>query len=78
MWPAFMAVYARELSFSSMGKSGKPWLRLMAPHSCARLLITVKMVVPTWGSLLVRYTARNYVVGRVCTTGKGVCIFDAA
>jgi hypothetical protein len=34
-----------------MGKSGKPWPRLMALCSVASLLMTVKMVVPTLGSL---------------------------
>jgi hypothetical protein len=34
----------------SQSKSGKPWPRLTAPFSAASADITVKMVVPTWGS----------------------------
>src|SRR5579859_7375785 len=37
-----------------MGKSGNPWPRLTAPDSAANEDITVKIVVPTWGSLLIR------------------------
>jgi hypothetical protein len=34
----------------SAWKSGKPCERLIAPQSAASFDITVKMVVPTWGS----------------------------
>jgi hypothetical protein len=37
---------------SGTGKSGKPWPRLTAPCSAASCDITVKMVVPTFGSLV--------------------------
>ncbi|WJN75338.1 hypothetical protein OH687_00640 [Burkholderia anthina] len=33
----------------SQSKSGKPWPRFTAPFSAASALITVKIVVPTFG-----------------------------
>ena len=38
-----------------MGKSGKPWPMFSAFYSAARRDMRVKMVVPTSGSLLVKY-----------------------
>src|SRR3990167_4900505 len=50
--PACMAAVTAFTSSGAHSKSGKPWPRLTALCSVARADITVKMVVPTWGSLL--------------------------
>src|SRR3989344_2466228 len=50
--PACMAAVTAVTSSGAHSKSGKPWPRLTALCSVARADITVKMVVPTWGSLL--------------------------
>src|SRR5574344_2714155 len=52
LWPACMASVTACSSCGSQPKSGKPWPRLTAWCSCARADMTVKMVVPTWGSRL--------------------------
>src|SRR5690625_5064750 len=54
---------ARSRASTSRGgtsKSGKPWPRLTAPCSAASWDMTVKMVVPTCGSLLWRSMRRVY------------------
>ncbi len=48
--PARMWRETRSKSSGEAEKSGKPWDRLMAPHSAASRDITVKIVVPTPGS----------------------------
>ncbi|OEG04354.1 hypothetical protein BFW25_19335 [Aeromonas caviae] len=50
--PASMASWVTRISSGSQGKLGAPWERLMLGWRAARSPITVKMVVPTWGSLL--------------------------
>src|SRR5574344_2079297 len=52
LWPACMASVTACSSCASQSKSGKPWPRLTAWCCCARADMTVKMVVPTWGSRL--------------------------
>ena len=52
LWPARMARSSDSISGSGTGKSGKPWPRLTALCSIASWDITVKMVVPTLGSLV--------------------------
>ena len=52
LWPAAMAAVTSSSSFGSQLKSGKPWPRLTAFFSAARVDMTVKMVVPTEGSLV--------------------------
>src|SRR3982074_201893 len=49
--PPFIAVATASTSDGSQSKSGKPWPRFTAPFSAAIADITVKIVVPTWGSL---------------------------
>src|SRR5262245_19287542 len=49
--PALMYLVTRSRSSFAQSKSGKPCDRLIALCSCARRDITVKMVVPTSGSL---------------------------
>jgi hypothetical protein len=49
-------------SLGSQSKSGKPWPRLTAPFSAASDDITVKMVVPTAGSLVLRVGVRGVAV----------------
>ncbi|MNT44102.1 hypothetical protein D3C72_1806130 [compost metagenome] len=53
LWPAAMAAVTSSSSFGSQWKSGKPWPRFTAFFSAASVDITVKMVVPTAGSLVV-------------------------
>src|SRR5690554_2529742 len=50
-WPSRMAWSSAATSSAGTGKSGKPCPRFTAPCSCASCDITVKMVVPTFGSL---------------------------
>src|SRR5690242_5338389 len=50
--PRVIASVTAWTSFGSHSKSGKPWPRLTAPVSVASADITVKMVVPTAGSLV--------------------------
>src|SRR5690606_38230712 len=52
LWPARIARSSSSTRRGGTSKSGKPWPRLTAPCSCASCDITVKMVVPTFGSLL--------------------------
>jgi hypothetical protein len=52
LWPAAMAAVTSSSSFGSQLKSGKPWPRFTAFFSVASADITVKMVVPTAGSLV--------------------------
>ena len=52
LWPVRTASASRACRRSSQLKSGNPWPRLTAPCLMARCDITVKMVVPTRGSLL--------------------------
>src|SRR3954451_9271427 len=51
--PCRMASDTASSSFGSHSKSGKPCPRLTAPRSVASADMTVKMVVPTAGSLVV-------------------------
>jgi len=46
-----MAKFTSEINSLSMEKSGNPCPRFTAPVSAANWLMTVKIVVPTWGSL---------------------------
>src|SRR6476619_1055388 len=46
-----MALHTSPTSSSGISKSGKPWPKLIALCCAASTLITVKMVVPTSGSL---------------------------
>jgi hypothetical protein len=49
--PSFIALFTRSVSAEFIGKSGKPCPRFTALCSVAKALITVKIVVPTLGSL---------------------------
>lgn len=69
LWPARMAWYTASTSAGSQSKSGKPWPRFTAPTSAASADITVKMVVPTSGSLLCSAGVRT--VGAVMVWGVG-------
>ena len=51
-FPAAIASVTASTSLRSQSKSGKPWPRLIAECFSASADITVKMVVPTEGSLL--------------------------
>src|SRR6218665_3986816 len=51
LWPARMASVTVSSKAGSQAKSGKPWPRLTASCSAAKADMTVKMVVPTCGSL---------------------------
>jgi hypothetical protein len=44
-------VFTRAISSGEVLKSGNPCERLIAPTSVAKADITVKIVVPVWGSL---------------------------
>ena len=55
--PARMWCATRSSSNAGESKSGKPWERLIAPHSLASADIVVNIVVPTSG--------RREVMGRV-------------
>jgi hypothetical protein len=57
--PLTIASVTAFTSRGSQSKSGKPWPRLTAPFSAARPDITVKMVVPTAGSLVCRTGVRS-------------------
>src|SRR5687768_694164 len=50
LYPLFIAWLTSDVRSLLIGKSGKPWPRFTALVSVARPLITVKMVVPTFGS----------------------------
>src|SRR5690606_7349212 len=52
LWPARMAASSASTRRCGTGKSGNPWPRFTAPCSAASCDITVKMVVPTRGSLV--------------------------
>ena len=52
LWPARIARSSASTSRVGTGKSGKPWPRLTALCSIASCDITVKIVVPTFGSLV--------------------------
>src|SRR5690606_33311391 len=52
LWPARIARSSASTRRAGTSKSGKPWPRLTAPCSAASCDITVKMVVPTLGSLV--------------------------
>ena len=52
LWPSRIARSSLSTRRCGTGKSGKPWPRLTAPCSAASCDITVKIVVPTFGSLV--------------------------
>jgi hypothetical protein len=52
LWPSAMARDSASTSRCGTAKSGNPCPRLTAPCSAASCDITVKMVVPTLGSLV--------------------------
>src|SRR5665647_3372545 len=58
-----MASLTASISLGSQLKSGKPWPRLTAFFSAANADMTVKMVVPTLGSLLVRVGVMKLFIG---------------
>src|SRR6478609_380360 len=57
--PRVIASLTAVTSFGSHSKSGNPWPRLTAPVSAASADMTVKIVVPTEGSLVVTAGVRS-------------------
>src|SRR3954471_14959196 len=74
--PRFIASLTASTSFGSHSKSGNPWPRFTAPVSVASADITVKIVVPTAGSLVVTEGVRSgmgseLIVVRLASHGLG-------
>src|SRR3954465_11769954 len=74
--PRFIASLTASTSFGSHSKSGNPCPRFTAPVSVASADMTVKIVVPTEGSLVVAEGVRSakgseLIVVRVASHGLG-------
>src|SRR5688500_4233595 len=66
LWPSRIARSSASTSRSGTGKSGKPWPRFTAWCSIASCDMTVKMVVPTFGSLVWTCIGPSVRGGREC------------
>ena len=67
--PVVMACVTAPTKAGSHSKSGKPWPRLTAFFSVANADMTVKIVVPTAGSLLRRAGVRSSVLVDIVLMG---------